>query len=409
MPWKDNSGSGGPWGSSGGNGGKPRGPWGGGSGPGRGGGPFGSGPPKFEDLLRRGGDKMRGMFPGGFGSPRGIAVIALVAALGWLLTGLYRVYPNEAGVEQVFGRMTNLTGEGLHWNWPSPIGAVQKPNVTDVRQTAVGFSPSARGSQGRSVENESLMLTGDENIIDVQATILWQVDVRARSVTEGGSTRQVTDGIRKYVFNVRRPDQTVKDAAEASLREIVGQRDFEVIRTSGRAEVQEAARAHIQQLLDEYGAGIFIRAVQLQRIDPPAKVIDAFRDVQAARANREQVINEAQAYVNRVVQQAQGEAERITRAGEAYKAERIAIAEGESRRFLSVYEQYKGAKDITRQRIYLETMRDLLKGMDKVLVDSGRNNTGVVPYLPLESLRAPPQRQQQQQTGETPPRQGDQQ
>ena len=394
MPWKDNSGSGGPWGGTGGsgNGGKPRSPWGGSNGPGRG------GPPKFEDMLRRGGDRVKGMLPGGFGSPRGIAIIALIAILGWLLTGLYRVYPNEAGVELIFGRMTNKTEPGLHWNWPSPVGTIIKPNVTDVRQTTVGLS-ATRGT-GRSTDNESLMLTGDENIIDVQVTILWQIDVRPRNVTENGVTRQV-DGIRLFVFNVREPAQTVKDAAEASLREIVGQRDFEVIRTSGRAEVQEAARLHIQQLLDEYGAGIYVRAVNLQKIDPPQKVIDAFRDVQAARANREQVINDAQAYVNQKVQAAQGNAERIMRNGEAYKLERIAIAEGESRRFLSVYEQYKTAKDITRQRIYLETMRDLLKTMDKVLIDTGSGrNSGVVPVLPLELFRPPANRPQ---TGEARP------
>jgi membrane protease subunit HflK len=341
------------------------------------------------------------MFPGGFGSPRGITIIVLVAFLIWLATGIYRVYPNEAGVEQVFGRMTNQTEQGLHWNWPSPIGTVTKANVTDVRQTSVGLPVTGRGA--RSAENESLMLTGDENIIDVQATILWQIDVRARSVTEGGVTRQVTDGIRKFVFNIRDPARTVKDAAEASLREIVGQRDFEVIRTSGRAEIQEAARAHIQQLLDEYGAGILVRAVNLQKIDPPAKVIGAFRDVQAARANREQKVNEALAYRNQNVQQAEGNAERIVRDGEAYKAERIAIAEGQTRRFLSVYEQYKAAKDITRQRIYLETMRDLLKNMDKTVIDS--NRSGLVPFLSLDNLRPPVARPPQ--TGDT--RQGAQQ
>ncbi|MCW5772738.1 MAG: FtsH protease activity modulator HflK [Rhodospirillaceae bacterium] len=389
MPWKDNSNSGGPWGGPGGSGGnKPRGPWGGNNGPGgRGNGPFGN-PPKFDDLFRKGSDRMKGMLPGGLGSPRGIILIVLAAIVIWLLTGIYRVNPNEAGVETVFGRLTNVTTQGIHWNWPSPIGNVEKPNVTDVRQTTVGLSPNAfRGSRAGSIENESLMLTGDENIIDVQATILWRIDVRTRKVTENGVEREVTDGIRKFVFNIRQPSQTVKDAAEASLREIVGQREFETIRTSGRAEVQEAVRVHIQQLLDEYGAGIYVQAVNLQKVDPPEKVIGAFRDVQAARANREQRINEAQLYRNREVQQAEGLAERITREAEAYKAERIAAAEGESKRFLSVFEQYKAAKDITRQRIYLETMGSLLRTMDKVLIDG--NAAKAVPYLPLDSVRPP--------------------
>jgi membrane protease subunit HflK len=393
MPWKDNSGSGGPWGGSGGsggNGGKPRGPWGGGPNQGgRGGGPFG-GPPKFEDMLRRGGDRMKGMLPGGFGSPRGIALIVLVAVLGWLMTGWYRVNPNEAGVEQVFGRLTNITNEGLHWNWPSPIGAVTKPKTTTNRQTTVGF---ATGGRGQSREQESLMLTGDENIIDIQATILWNLDFEPRAATPN----VVPQGIRNYVFNIRRPDQTVKDAAEAALREIVGRRDFEVIRTSGRADIEKEAARHIQEILDLYGTGIRIQGVQLQKVDPPSRVIDAFRDVQAARADRERAINEAQAYRNKEVQQAEGNAERITRAGEAYKAERIAIAEGESRRFLSVYEQYKAAKDITRQRIYLETMRDLLKNMDKTLID-GKTGT----WLSLDPTRQPPPISRPPQSSERP-------
>jgi membrane protease subunit HflK len=394
MPWKDNSGSGGPWGGSGGNGGKPRGPWGGG--PGHGG---RGGPPKFEDMLRRGGDRMKGMLPGGFGSPRGLALIVVVAIFGWLMTGWYQVGPSEAGVETVFGRMSSLTGQGLHWNWPSPIGGVQKPNVTAIRQTPVGFtSTGGRAGQSRSNERESLMLTGDENIIDIQATVLWQVDFAPRAITEGGEVREASVGIRNFVFNIRRPEGAVKDAAEAALREIVGRRDFEVIRTTGRAEIEVEAKKHIQEILDLYGTGVRVTGVQLQKVDPPSKVIDAFRDVQAARANREQMINEAQAYRNKEVQQAEGNAERITRAGEAYKAERVAIAEGESRRFLSVFEQYKVAKDITRQRIYLETMRDLLMKMDKVLVDSGKNGSGVVPYLPLESLKPPAPRPQTSET-----------
>ena len=409
MPWKDNSGSGGPWGGSGGsgNGGKPRGPWGGGPGQGgRGGGPFG-GPPKFEDMLRRGGDRMKGILPGGFGSPRGISIIVLVAIVVWLLTGFYRVETYEAGVETVFGRMTALTGErgqgGLYWNWPAPIGGVVKPNVRQIRQTPVGFvTTGTRGAQPRTLERESLMLTGDENIIDIQATVLWQVDFEPRAATQGGPAREAAVGIRNFVFAIRRPEQAVKDAAEAALREIVGQRDFEVIRTSGRADIERQAARHIQEILELYDTGVKVTGVQLAKVDPPAKVIDAFRDVQAARADRERLINVAQAYRNQKVQQAQGNAERITRAGEAYKAERIAIAEGESRRFLSVFEQYKVAKDITRQRIYLETMRDLLMKMDKVIIDSGKNGSGVVPYLPLDRIQPAPATRPPE-TGETRP------
>ena len=391
MPWKDNSGSGGPWGNAGGSGGnKTRGPWGGSGGNngsnGRG------GPPKFGDMLRQGGDRMKGMMPGGLGSPRGVAIIVLVALIVWLGTGVYRVNPNEAGVEQVFGRLTNVTNEGLHWNWPSPIGSVTKPATTINRQTTIGFPTAGRG---QSRDQDGLMLTGDENIIDIQATILWNLDYEPRP---GRTAAETAAGIRNYVFNIRRPDQTVKDAAEAAIREIVGRRDFEVIRTSGRAEIEREAAKQIQEILDLYGAGIRIRVVQLQKVDPPSRVIDAFRDVQAARADRERAISEAKAYQSREEQQAEGQAKRIEAAGEAYKAERIAIAEGESRRFLAVFDQYKGAKDITRQRIYLETMRDLLKSMDKTLIDTNRSN-GVVPWLSLDRDRPPPARVQ---SGERP-------
>jgi membrane protease subunit HflK len=331
---------------------------------------------------------MKNLLPGGFGSPRGIALIVLAAVLIWLATGIYRVEPSEAGVETVFGRMTNLTTQGMHWNWPSPIGDVIKPNVTDVRRTTVGLGgDSYRGAVSRA--NESLMLTGDENIIDIQATILWRIDTREHEVTVNGVKQTVTDGIRKFVFNVRNPAQTVKDAAEASLREIVGQREFEAVRTSGRAEVQDAVRIHIQSLLDEYGAGIYVQAVNLQKVDPPEKVIDAFRDVQAARANREQAINNAQAYRNREIQQAEGAAVKIRRDAEAYKAERIAAAEGETQRFLLVLKQYQADKDVTRQRMYLETMGYLLQRMDKVLIGGNMRN-GVIPYLPLDSLQPRP-------------------
>jgi membrane protease subunit HflK len=408
MPWKDLS-SGGPWGNpGGGDGGRPRGPrgpWGGppgggsnGSGNGGGRGPFQA--PKFEDLLRKGGDRFKGMMPGGVGSPRGIALVGLAAVLIWLLTGFYTVRTSEAGVETIFGRMTGLTGEGLHWNWPSPIGGVLKPEVTGVRQTSIGLAivPGTGRGPVRAADRESLMLTGDENIIDVQAVVSWRVDWEARA--RQGAPPQASEGIRQFVFNIRNAPKTVEDVAESALREIVGRREFENIRTTGRGEIEQEAARLIQQMLDQYGSGIRVTIVQLQKIDPPTKALDAFRDVQAARADKERAINNAQGYTNQVVQRAEGEAEKVVRAAEAYRQERIARAEGDASRFLALFKEYSESKDITRQRIYLETMRDLLKGMDKVLLDN-RQGSGVVPYLPLDQLRPPAVRPPA--TGETRP------
>ncbi len=398
MPWKNYSSSGGPWGNPGGDGGKPRGPrgpWGGppsgnngGNNNGSGRGPFQ--PPKFEDLLRRGGERFKGMMPGGIGSPRGIALAGLAAIVIWLLTGFYTVRTSEAGVETIFGRMTGLTGEGLHWNWPSPIGSVSKPEVTGVRQTSIGLTVAPGTGRGpvRAADRESLMLTGDENIIDVQAVVSWRVDWEARP--RQGGLPQASEGIRMFVFNIRNAVKTVEDVSESALREIIGRREFENIRTKGRGEIEQEAARLIQQMLDQYGSGIRVTIVQLQKIDPPAKALDAFRDVQAARADKDRAVNNAHGYANQVTQRAEGEAEKVLRAAEAYRAERIARAEGEASRFLALYKEYAGSKDITRQRIYLDTMRDLLKGMDKVLLDNRQGSSGVVPYLPLDQLRTPP-------------------
>ena len=395
MPWKNNdsggSGSGGPWGGSGNNGSgnnnpppnrgqRPRNPWGGGKGPGGG--------PNFEDMLKRGQDNVKRFLPGGLGSPRGLIIAVLGAAAIWLVTGFYRVNPQEAGVEMLFGRMTNITQPGLHWNWPAPIGTVHKPLANTEQTTTVGYIGAVRGGQARSIERESLMLTGDENIIDIRAAVIWKIDIRPQTITVDGKQQQVSVGIRNYLFNSRAPDRTVKDAAEAVLRSIVGRSEFESIRTTGRAKIEADAATAIQDLLNRYGTGIQVLQVQLQNIDPPAKVLDSFRDVQAARADQERMRNDAQGYFNKTVQEAEGQAERIVREAEAYKQERINLAEGEASRFLAIYREYAQAKDVTRQRIYLDAMKDILRAMDKVLMD-GRSS-GAVPYLPLEPLRRAP-------------------
>lgn len=356
MPWQNNDG--GPWGGGGGNGSGPRSPWGGGS---------GGGGPDMEDLVRQGQEKLRRFIPGG-GNSKLIGIILAAVAVVWLATGFYTVQANEQGVELVFGKLWDTTNEGLHYNFPAPIGEVLKPKVTVVNKVEIGFI--GEGASKRIITEESLMLTGDENIIDYQFVVFWVI-------RDAG----------KYLFNVRNPDQTVKNAAESAMREIIGQTTFEFARTDGRASVEVNARDLIQKVLDEYDAGILIQRVRLQSVDPPRAVIDAFRDVQAARADKERSINEATAYLNEVTNRARGEAEQILRAAEAYKEEQINNAKGESQRFLSIYEQYLNAKDVTVRRIYLQTMEKILGDMNKVLIDAGPGGgSGVLPYLPLDGL-----------------------
>lgn len=377
MPWSNQSGGGGPWGGGGsgggGGGGGGQSPWGR---PPRG----GKQPPDVEELLRKSQESMKRFVPGGFGSGKVIVVLVALALVAWMATGLYRVQPNEQGVALVFGRLDETTVPGLHWNWPSPIGEVLKPQVTNVNREEIGFRSTdvrGRSTSVRDIREESLMLTGDENIIDIQTAVFWVI-------SDAG----------KFLFNVRDPETAVKNASEAAMREVIGKTAFEFARTAGRGEVAAEVQDLLQQILDEYGAGILIQNVQIQKVDPPAAVIDSFRDVQAARADKERAINEATAYLNELTERAQGQAEQITRAAEAYKAERVAQATGDSQRFLAIFQEYKNAKDVTKRRIYLQTMEEILEGMDKVLIDSGTSGSGVVPYLPLNELNRPRETQQ---------------
>ena len=360
MAW--NPQGGGPWGGGGG-----QGPWGKG--------PGGSGPrpPDIEDLIRQGQERFKRFLPGGIGAGKGL-IIAIIAVLTlWLgVGGTFKVEPSEQGIGLLFGKFSARFGPGLHWFPPSPIGTVYKPQVTLVNRVQVGFRSGQQGSRttaARAVPQESLMLTGDENIIDVQSVVFW-----------------IINDAEKFLFNIRNPEQTVKDASEAALREIIGKNEFEFARTQGRAAIEREGKILIQTILDDYGAGIEVNRVQLQKIDPPGNVLDAFRDVQAARADKERAVNEATAYLNENVQKAEGEAQRIVKGAEAYKEQKIAISSGESQRFLSVYEQYLNDKSVTKRRLYLETMKSIMEGMDKVLIDSNLGGSGVVPYLPLNEL-----------------------
>ncbi|MFI4987940.1 MAG: FtsH protease activity modulator HflK, partial [Alphaproteobacteria bacterium] len=302
---------------------------------------------RLQDLLRR-------WLPGGGRNARLIPILIIAAVLLWAFTGLYRVQPDEQGVALIFGRWVITTGPGLHFNLPSPIGHVYTPKVTRVNQVEIGFRSSTEiGRPGviRDVEQESLMLTGDEDIIDIKAVVLWVID-------DAG----------KYLFNIRNPEGTVKDASEAVLREIIGQTNFEVAYTQGRKAIATEAPKLIQRILDNYGSGIRITQVALQAIDPPKDAKSAFLDVQTAREDKERAINEAQGYLNEVTQKAQGQSEQIIKASDAYKAERINQATGDAQRFLSIYQMYLQNKEVATRRIYLDTMEKILGGMNKVLI-----------------------------------------
>ncbi len=365
MPWQNNNGGGGPWGGGGGSGGGGGGksPWGSPSGGGGGNRP----PPDVEELVRKSQQNLKKFLPGGFGG-KGIFLVGSILVAAWLATGIYQVEPNEQGVELVFGKLNGQpTSPGLQYNWPAPIGEVIKPRVTDVNQEQIGFRST--GTNVREFTKESLMLTGDENIIDIQAVVFWQIKDAPQ-----------------FLFNVANAPETVRNAAEAAIREVVGRSEFEFARTVGRGEIAGNVQTFIQEILDEYEAGISVTNVQLQKVDPPASVIDAFRDVQAARADAERAINEATAYLNEVTQRAAGQALQVEQAAEAYKQEKIAAATGDSERFVLIYDEYAKAKDITKRRIYLQTMEQIMADIDKILIEDGAGGSGVVPYLPLDQL-----------------------
>ncbi|MBR1174646.1 MULTISPECIES: FtsH protease activity modulator HflK [Bradyrhizobium] len=378
MPWKNQGG--GPWGSG------PKGPWG--SGPQ----PVGPRPPDLEDLLRRGQDRLQQIMPGGYFSGVGITLIILLIIAFWLLSGFFRVQSEERGVVLRFGKHVRTVDPGLNYHLPYPIETVLLPKALRVNTTSIGMTliddPARRGRSIRDVPEESLMLTGDENIVDVDFTVLWRIKPDA-------------GGVGDFLFNIQNPEGTVKAVAESAMREVIGRSQIQPILTGARNTIEQGVQELIQRTLDSYGAGILITQVQMQKVDPPAQVIDAFRDVQAARANLEQLQNEAQTYANQVVPQARGRAAQIQQAAEGYREQAIAEAKGQSARFLKVYEEYKKAPDVTRERIYLETMERVLGGADKLVYDGGPSGQGVVPFLPLNELttKRPPAAGQQPSGG----------
>jgi membrane protease subunit HflK len=363
MPWNN---QGGGWQGGGG-----QGPWGG-----RPGG--GQQPPDLEELLRRSQEKVKKIFPGGpgggFGGNRkALIAIPLILIAVWLASGFYRVQPDEQGVVLRFGKWIKTTQPGLNWHIPAPIETVFTPKVTRSNRVEVGFRSAAEigggGGPSREVPNESLMLTGDENIVDINFVLLWMIK-------DAG----------QFLFNIRDPEATVKAVAESVMREIVGKTPIAEATTEARGSIEQHARDQVQAILDDYGAGILVTQVQLQKVDPPSEVIEAFRDVQRAQADRERAQNEAEAFANDILPRARGQAERISQEAQAYRQEVVAKADGDAQRFLAVYKEYAKARDVTIKRLYLETMEDVLRGMNKVLIDQSVKGTGVVPYLPLPEL-----------------------
>lgn len=360
MPWSNQSGGGRPGGSN-------RGPWGNG--------PTGGGPrPDLEDLLRRGQERLRRVLPRNFRGGGAVVAAAIVVAV-WLASGIYVVDPEEQGVVLRFGAYIGKTTPGINYHFPWPIETVETPKVTRENQLNIGYRiGSAEGT--RDVPEESLMLTGDENIVDINFTVFWVINDAAQ-----------------FLFNVQNPDGqqdgTIRAVAESAMREVVGKNKIEPILTADREPIQDGVRDLMQRILNSYGAGVTITRVQMLKADPPAQVIEAYRDVQAAITDQDRMRNEAEAYANKVVPEARGQAARVVQQAEGYKQQVIAEAQGEAARFTSVYEQYKKAPEVTRRRIYLDTMRDILAGTNKVILDS-KNSSSVLPYLPLPELKQNP-------------------
>lgn len=367
MPW-NSQGGGGPWGGGGNNGGG-RNPWG--QRPQGGGGGGGNTAPDFDEMIRKSQERLKRLFPGG-GGYKGFVLIGIAIIGLWLLTGFYRVQPGEQGVTLLFGKWVGTTGPGLNYFLPAPIGEVIKPNVERTNQIEIGYRGNGTGTGGaRDVPEESLMLTGDQNIIDIDYVVQWRI-------SDAGA----------YLFNVRDPENTIKLAAESAIREVIGKTNLEEALTVGRVRVEEQTRTLLQSIMDGYASGIFIAEVKMQKVDPPRDVIDAFNDVQRARQDRDRSQNEALAYRNDIIPRAKGEAERLVLEARAYKDQVVKNAQGEAERFISVYNSYLTAKDVTTRRLYLETMQDVLKNSNKVILDqNGEGANGVVPYLPLPEIQ----------------------
>lgn len=384
MPWSDNSGNRGS-----GDRGPTRGPWGqpprnqgsgGDDGRGRG------EPPDLEELLQASRQRLKRAFPrggkGGGGGPglsrntlmfAGAAVLAL-----WLASGFYQVDTDELAVVTTFGEYDSVKRPGLHWHIPFPVQNARLEKVTTVRPTIIPDEAAAR----RAGSLEGLMLTGDKNIVDVDIQVQWKIKEDLQPTDDGA-----LPPVAQFIFNIDDPENVVRTVGEAAIREVVGRHPLEFIQTAGRDEIQAQTRALMQEAFDLYRSGIEVRSVNILNTDPPTEEVNAaFLDVEAAKQNRENSINEARAYANRVIPEARGEAQRILEGARGYAARVTAEARGQSARFEAILAEYKSAPEVTRRRMYLETVEKVLNGKPKIIIDDEAAG-GVVPYLPLNELQ----------------------
>ena len=275
----------------------------------------------------------------------------LGAALAlWLFTGTYMVGPDEIGVVRTFGEYTRVAQSGLNYHFPYPIEQVNTPAVTEVKRIEIGFR-TLRNGQYRSVEKESLMLTGDENIVDAEMIVQYKIK----------------DPV-AYLFNIVEPELTVRQAAEASLRTVVGRNKIDETLTTGKFKIQEETKIQLQLILDKYDSGIHVVAVQLQDVSPPKEVLGAFKDVASAKEDKNRMVNQAEGYRNNVIPKARGEAEAMIRDAEGFKQARIKRSEGDAAKFTTILKEYRKAKSITQKRLYLETMERVLPNIEKIII-----------------------------------------
>ncbi len=373
MSWQDEGGNGdkdsdnrkrrNPWGQPEN---RPNSPWGQHNRPGQ-----DNGPPDLDEILRRARENFGGMVPGN-GSPVKLVGFGLLAISAlWLLSGFYFIQPNEHGVVLTFGKYTKTEEmPGLKYRFPRPIQSTTIVPVTAERRIQVGFHDNMsqiRTQTSQNVSDESLMLTGDENIVDIDFVVLWRI----------GSAKD-------YLFSIRDTENTIKLVAESAMREIIGRTKIQSALTEARGQIQDDTRALMQQILDEYKSGVIINNVQLQKVDPPTEVVDAFNEVQRARQEKERLRNEAEAYRNDILPRAHGEAEKLRQQADAYKQEVVSRSKGDAERFNEIYDAYRNSKNVTAERMYLETVEQILQNAKVIVMGSDK---GVLPYMPIDKLQ----------------------
>lgn len=310
-----------------------------------------------------------GGWSGGF-SFKMVLLGCVAVAVIWLGSGIYVVSPGEQGVELVFGKYRTTAGPGLNYNLPGPVGETIVLKVEQVQKIDIGFRLDPFSERKRDIADESLMLTGDENIIDIDFTVLWRIS-----------------NAYDYLFKLYDPDSTIKRVAESAIRQVIGQTEIQPALNEARSKIESDTREAMQSILDEYGAGVTITEVQLLDVDPPNQVVDAFLDVQRAAADRERLRNEAEAYRNQIIPEARGTSVKLSQEAKAYKEQVVNDAVGDASRFNSVYQSWKVAQTVTTRRMYLETMEDVLSLSNKVILDGDGGAENVVPYLPLNQLK----------------------